>query len=286
MRGLAEFTMRGRLQALLVIGLAVFSVLFFWVGAAALALVVLRRGISEGALLLLWSLLPALFVLLRFQEFAPLAALLGVFVAGAVLRSTVSWPSALLAAVISGVLTGVLLLSLAPGYMAEIEAVMADFIGQLQSQMATEGQTLALPVPDMLFIAGSFALVNALTVSLSLVLARYWQATLYNPGGFRSEFHAIRLPPALALPLLLLALLCLVQGGGWLPWGFLATIPCLLAGISLVHGIAGIKQWKVHWLILFYLCLVMVNPVKELVIIAAVIDSVTDLRERVRGGKT
>ena len=89
----------------------------------------------------------------------------------------------------------------------------------------------------------------------------------------------------LALPLLLVALFCLAQGGGWLPWGFLATVPCLLAGISLVHGIAGIKQWKVHWLILFYLFLVMVNPVKELVIIAAVVDSVADLRERVRGGK-
>ena len=106
MRGIAEFTMRGRLQALLVIGLSIFSVFFFWVGAAALALVVLRRGISEGAWLLLWALLPALLVLQQFNEFAPLAALLGAFAAAAVLRSTVSWPPTLVVATASGALPG------------------------------------------------------------------------------------------------------------------------------------------------------------------------------------
>lgn len=284
MRGIAEFTMRGRLQALLVIGLSIFSVFFFWVGAAALALVVLRRGISEGSWLLLWALLPALLVLQQFNEFAPLAALLGAFAAAAVLRSTVSWPPALVVATAAGAMTGGALMLFAGAYLAEVEALMADFIGQLQGQMATEGQALELPVPDALFIAGSIALVNALTVVVSLILGRYWQALLYNPGGFREEFHQVRLPLALSATLIGIALAGVALGGGWLPWGFLATVPCLIAGISLVHGMVGLKQWKGHWLVLFYLLLVLVNPVKEMVIVAALVDSAMNLRQRIAAG--
>jgi hypothetical protein len=285
MRGLAEFTMRGRPQVLLVIGIAVFSMLFFWVGAAALALVTLRRGASEGAVILLWSLLPAVVVFLQFQEFAPLAALLGAYASAAVLRTTVSWPLTLLCATVSGLLTGIVLLSLAAGYLADIEAIMAQFIAQLQSQLATEGETLQLPVPDAVFIAGSFALVNALTVVGSVVLGRYWQALLYNPGGFRSEFHRIKLPPVMALALLFVALACAFLGGSWLPWGFLAVVPCLVAGIALVHGVVGLKRWKGYWLGVFYVLILLVNPFKELVIVAAVVDSVVDFRKRLAGGK-
>ena len=48
MQGLAEFIMRGRRQATLVVGLSVAVPLLFWFGAVVLALVLLRRGWSEG----------------------------------------------------------------------------------------------------------------------------------------------------------------------------------------------------------------------------------------------
>ncbi len=75
MKGLAEFVMRGRLQALLVIVAGAGSLLFCWISAAALALVTLRKGAGAGAWLFMWALLPAgtLAVRLRGQRAAGVA---------------------------------------------------------------------------------------------------------------------------------------------------------------------------------------------------------------------
>jgi len=62
MRALAEFIMRGRVQA---IGVAIVGILlpfFLWFGVAAVGLVVLRKGGSEAFVVLGWGLLAALAV--------------------------------------------------------------------------------------------------------------------------------------------------------------------------------------------------------------------------------
>ena len=56
MRGLAEFIMRGRWQALGVAVLGSGSLLFGWISAAAIALVTLRKGTASGGWLVLWAL--------------------------------------------------------------------------------------------------------------------------------------------------------------------------------------------------------------------------------------
>ncbi len=284
MRGLAEFIMRGRTQALIVSCLSAGTVFFFWVGAAAVALVTLRKGLSEGLQVMIWALLPALAVLYYGKEFAPFAALLGCFATAVVLRRTVSWPATLVAASLCGLATGTILLLFAPDYIAMIKQVVDDIFAQWQTQLAAEGETLQIASPPAEFIVGIFALVNALTVVICVVLARYWQALLYNPGGFREEMHSVRLPVAVALPLLLVSIGGLLQGGAWLPWAYLAAVPCLVAGVCLVHGVAGIRGWKTHWLVLFYVVLLLINPVKELVILAGVIDSWVNFRQRLANG--
>ena len=62
MRGLAEFIMRGRWQALAVAVLGSGSLLFGWISAAAIALVTLRKGTASGGWLVLWAMLPAAIV--------------------------------------------------------------------------------------------------------------------------------------------------------------------------------------------------------------------------------
>jgi len=284
MQGLAQFVMRGRLQALIVACVSAGTVLFFWVGAAALALVTLRKGWVEGLILLLWALLPAGLALYLAREFAPLAAFLGSFATALVLRTTVSWPATLVVAALCGAATGLVMLGFAGAYVGEIKAMVDQFIQQYQSTLAEQGQTLQLSAPSAGFIVGIFALVDGLTVTLCVILGRYWQAALYNPGGFGAEFRQLRLPPALALALLAVAVGCLLAGGAALPWGYLATLPCLFAGIGLVHGMAGLRQLRRGWLVLFYLLLVLINPMKELVILAAVADSWFDFRRRAAGG--
>ncbi|MBU0537243.1 MAG: hypothetical protein KKG73_02245, partial [Gammaproteobacteria bacterium] len=62
MRALAEFIMKGRLQAVAVAGLGVGTLVFAWVGVAAAILVLLRKGLAEGAYVVFWALLPAIAV--------------------------------------------------------------------------------------------------------------------------------------------------------------------------------------------------------------------------------
>jgi hypothetical protein len=90
MRALAEYVMRGRREATLVSTMAVVLPMFFWLGAAVVGLVTLRKGVREGAFVMLWALLPAA-VVAYFGEIMPVAALLGITVVAGVLRLTVSW---------------------------------------------------------------------------------------------------------------------------------------------------------------------------------------------------
>ena len=89
MQGLAEFIMRGRRQATLVVGLSVAVPMLFWFGAVAMALVLLRRGWSEGLPVLGWASLPAVAWALLGDP-TPLMVLLGCSALALLLRSAVS----------------------------------------------------------------------------------------------------------------------------------------------------------------------------------------------------
>ena len=143
MRRLAEFIMRGRTQALIVSCLSAGTVFFFWLGAAAVALVTLRKGVAEGLQILAWAILPAAAVLYFGMEFAPLTALIGSFVCAAILRQMVSWPAALLGASLCGLATGGILLLFAGDYIAMIKQVVDDIFVQWQAQMAEQGKSIA-----------------------------------------------------------------------------------------------------------------------------------------------
>ena len=60
MRALAEFLMRGPKQAVIVAVIAAALPLMFWLSAAVLTLVTLRKGVGEGVNVLVWALLPAI----------------------------------------------------------------------------------------------------------------------------------------------------------------------------------------------------------------------------------
>ena len=90
MQGLAEFIMRGRRQATLVVGLSVAVPLLFWFGAVVLALVLLRRGWSEGMSVVVWGALPALAWAL-IGDPTPLLVLLGSAALALLLRQRSEW---------------------------------------------------------------------------------------------------------------------------------------------------------------------------------------------------
>jgi hypothetical protein len=113
-----------------------------------------------------------------------------------------------------------------------------------------------------------------------VVLARWWQAALYNPGGFQTEFHQLRLPLWLT-GTLALAVFGLSSITDMTQWLFVLSVPLLFAGLALIHGLVEQLKLGRAWLIATYLGLLLSSAVVfTLLAIMATLDSVFKLRQR------
>ncbi len=278
MRALAEFVMKGRAQAVLVSALGAGSGYFAWVSAAVIALVCLRRGAAEGVWLLGWSLLPALALLMWRGNVEPMATLVAAAAAALVLRNTVSWPLALLMATGGGFVLAGLLATFGAQSLAVQQA--QDMLQQLYAGLQQAGGPEP-PVLGATHVAALFGLANALTVALCLILARWWQALLYNPGGFRDEFHRLRLPAWMTTLLIGAGVLLAVAGPDWRLWSLMVSLPLLVAGFALLHGLVAARGLGTVWLVACYLLLLVAGwRALMLLLLLAVVDSWYDLRGR------
>ncbi len=299
MKSLALFVMRGRSSAVLV---AATAAVLFWlfppfliVSGAVVALVTLRHGPAEGALLVALAGLGAA-VLTTLVVGAPwpmiqilVACWLPLWVLALVLRATVSLGRTLqIAAVLS--LVGVLGFY---GVLGDPAVWWEGVLGRWERELAalapmgpaadrsTLDQILELLKGWAPFMPGQMVSAALLFVLLALLLGRWWQALLFNPGGFRPEFHELRLGRPLAL--LMLALFGAALLTGWMPLtngvlvlGTLYTVQ----GVALVHALVFKLQLSSAWLLLFYLLLVPL--LSQLVMALGVADAWADFRGRVR----
>jgi hypothetical protein len=273
--------MRGRWQALAVAVLGAGSLLFGWISAAAIALVTLRQGVASGGWLVFWALLPAVAASWLSGDPGSVLLLLGVFVLAVVLRATVSLALAVAASALVGLISGGGLLLIGADFLAQLVEVFAALLEQLQSNVATEeSMALVLSAPSTVQVAGILAAGNAVTAVLSLLLARYWQALLYNPGGFREEFHALRLPPLWTTGLGLLSLAVWVQEPWVSGWALVVSVPLMFCGFSLVHAYVAASGRGASSLVIFYLLWLFVDPVKGLLLGCVVADAWIDFRRR------
>lgn len=280
MKGLAEFVMRGRLQALLVIVAGAGSLLFCWISAAALALVTLRKGPQAGLWLFMWALLPAGTLVYVFDDSGPLGLLVGTMVLALVLRSTVNLPVAILSAVGVGVVTGFALMAFFETYLDQVVAYFGEFLVSLEQQLSQGGEVVELPKPDARQIAGMLGAGSATLSVLCLLLGRYWQAALYNAGGFGAEFKALYYPATVTSALVLVALLLASQGLEYRTWAMICLIPLTFAGLALMHAHADMRGRGMGWLTGFYIAWLVFDPVKLLVVFFAIADSWVNFRQR------
>ncbi|MGI9249816.1 MAG: hypothetical protein ACR2PR_01275 [Pseudohongiellaceae bacterium] len=272
MRGLAEFVMTGRKQAVIAVLLLGLVPLVNLLNPVVVGLVMLRKGAKEGASVLLWALLPVGgWALLG--ELVPLVMLFAVAGLALLLRETGAWQLTLLAAVTVGVGMDLYL---------RLQPALIDFMmAQLQVYLDAGGQNIVLPRESVL--GATAALYIALAVAL-LMLARWMQAALYNPGGFREEFHRLRLTHRSVLALL--AIMLPAFFGVVIPqtWVWYLAMPLMFAGIALVHGLMAMNKWPALWLVPFYGMMLLVPQllIPQLVAMAAVVDSWYDFRSRLR----
>jgi hypothetical protein len=268
--------MRGRVQALWVAVLGASTLVFAWISAAVIALVTLRRGLGEGAYVLAWAVLPAGFLLFAFGDSGPLGMVLGTTALAVLLRWLASWPLVLLASMAVGALTGFALLIFGGAFLEQLAEVFSEFFSRFEGQVP-EAQ---LRAPGVVTLAGMLGLINAVSCVLCLLLARWWQAALYNPGGFREEFHALRLTPQQGLVLVLGMLAVSTFGFEYRPWAVLFAVPLSFAGLGFVHARAAHRKLGLGWLTVFYVLWLLFDPVKLVVVGVAIADSWIDFRSR------
>lgn len=282
MRELARFVMKGPGQASGVALVSTLVPMMFWVGAATVALVTLRLGASKGLSVFLWALAPALAWWFGLQDPTALVVLLSTFVMAEVLRRSISLRRTMLIGFGCSVLIGLL----APMLFSEAIDKMMLLTEEVLKQLATDAE---IEVDDQIragfqsLLIASFAASFYLMSVGSLFLARYWQSALFNPEGWRREFHELRLDPTA---------LFIVIGSGFLGplvgidsylLVFSAMVLFSVCGFALVHGLIGKKNLGGQWLFGFYMMVIVLFPMSQLfVAIAAIMDSAADFRSRVQ----
>lgn len=288
---LADWVMRGRGQALAFVIIALITSPIVWPNsilvAAVISLVWLRIGVKEGLFLSVWAILPAAVLVFYFGSFMPLLMIFTAGLSSQVLKVTRSWSLGLMSLSVFGLVTAIGLDQLAGEYLNTYVEVYSKFLNELTQQVPDqELSKLLLSTLDASFIAGLFGTLLVIGSFLSLVLARSWQAKLYNPGGFQQEFHQLRLGKVEVILAVLLTVVFYNLGMQYLTWVWIVLLPLLIAGVALCHALAARRKIAIQWYILFYCVLAFWDPLKIVLVLAAIVDSTTDIRSKLPQRKT
>lgn len=294
MREFARFIMRGHQHAIAIAGLfgtlAIILPPFSLFSGAAVGLVTLRHGVKEGLIVTTGAVLLMTVIFLTTARRADLSLLLllGVWLPNIfgcwVLRNSQSQTFTLLS--VGG---------LAALFAASMHIITGDatawwqqWIEQAVSPANIEGIAVNQLIQQsaMALMNGLVAMFFGLSLMLTILLARWWQGLLYNPGGFAKEFRALRLPRSLTILVILLAAIVLsgmLGRGGYvlIDLFIIAIMMYLFQGLAAMHGMVAIRGLSQWWLLPAYIGLFILPPhfIVGLAMIG-VADSLINFRSR------
>jgi len=276
MRALAQFITRGRTQAGIV---AFFGNLLPFISPATVSLVVLTKGLPAGALLSLYAVTPLLLMYIYGNETNSIIIILSfftigcVFLASNIMRSRSSWSHTLIFIIIFSAISAMLLPVFFTEKLVALELIIGDFFKDTQ-------QYEEKFIIGRSFLLGVASYIVALTSIVSLILGRWWQAMLYNPGGFKSEFHQLRFSTTFSVIILAVMLICEYLLKDFTSWTSLLGLPLMLSGIALLHYGVALFQLGSYWLVTFYLALLFLSPLSIMLVGLGFLDSIFNIRSR------
>lgn len=301
MRWLATYTMRGRIPAMLVAAVsAILSLmlpllsLLSYISGAAIALVTLRLGVRAGLEVIAGSAV-AVGLFTAVVSNNPFFGLGFVFVlwlpvlALAVnLRRTANQGRMVLLAALFGI-------TLIIGFHVATQDPAAWWNAMLVEAMQVAGTQTGAISMDMALLeevsglmTGVMAALLCLTLILSVLLGRWWQAILYNPGGFRSEFQTLRLGLRSSIGAVALMLISMLGEGGASSIAsdilLLGVALFALQGVAIVHSLVAKKGAGIGWLIGMYVLVLLPVTMTQTILTLAVagfIDNGFDFRAKV-----
>lgn len=297
MQFLAAYIMKGRFQAMTVASAVALLSLAFppasIVSSAAVSLVTLRLGWKEGLYVLLSACLAAavlsIFLKIGYQ-FALLYGLVlwaPIWLISIVLREGRHLGVALEIAVSLGVVAvlGFYLYQEQPAlvWQGVLESMMQPMLAARTDITAEQARHSVQVFAH--FMTGAIAAGSVYGLLFGLLLARWWQATLYNPGGFRIEFLGLKGHAKIAMATIALIAGAVLTSGmlAELCWNIVLVLLVLYTfiGTAALHACFAAAKGSRFMVPFLYLTLVLIPHVMIIVALVGITDNWLDLRKKI-----
>lgn len=253
MQALARYMMRGRVQAIgSIVSLALLSLIvppLTILTTAGVALVTLVHGYRQGLVNLLVSTAifavftgvmlnqPAFVIEVVFKNWLPAWLL-----ASIVLSKT----SMSLAIVVAATLSCLLVLGFyfftdpAAYWLEVINEQLLPMLKEVGMQFKEGQQTENVWLLMSTIMTGSFLASFFAVQTVSLLLARWWQALLYNPGGFGQEFRQLRFGKIAANVALVISIFAIAtENEIAINLVFIIIVLMMFQGLAVVHNLVA-----------------------------------------------
>ncbi len=247
------------------------SLLMYVLSTSVVCFVVLRRGESAVVHVLAIAFV-ALFIVsvlvLKAGLILPISAFVfwvaGMVVA-VVLRRTVDLSISTLAAAGCGALAfvGVMLFApdLADQWSKAVRAILETMPMEDKARFPS-GQLEKITDKFAQMLPSAIALSVMLVALGSVYIARWWQASIVNPGGFQQEFHGLRYGRIIALGgLILIAIAISVGGPNGIALASLVIMCFFIQGLSVAHALVKQRGMSAAWLVGIYLLMILPQTV-------------------------
>ncbi len=262
------------------------------VSSASVALVTLRRGAVEGFIVLACS--------------TAVAGLLGYFLVGnfqfVLLYGMVLWVPVWLISIVLregrylslaveiAVLIGVLGVVGFYLYNADLAAMWKNILTQMVPPNA--------PVEDIKhtldvlshYMTGIVAAASVFGLLFGLFLGRWWQALLYNPGGFKQEFLSLTTHPRLALGSIVVVVIALLSTGAIseVSWNIAILLFVLYTfiGTAVLHTLFASMKMGRYMVPMFYVTMFLIPHAMLPVALVGLGDAWMNLRNKISNQHT
>ena len=297
MISLARFIMAGPSQAALVAAVTAILALklppLAWISGGVIALTTLHLSPKRGAQLIGFSGL-AVMLLGWVVIGSPVLAFsiimllwLPVWLVAMVLYRTVSLALALQVTTGMALFFVLILQFVYPEMLLaltqEFANIVQPVIEQQPTDKAKQDMTAALDAVLPL-LPGLLAMGMMMGTVFSLLLGRWWQAALYNPGGLSKEFNELRLGKMPAIASVVLFAAAMLSGEMQVMMlVFVVSALYVLQGLAIIQGVLAIKQANKLWLVaLYFTIFIMPQLVLMPVVVVGLTDAWIDYRQRLK----
>ena len=303
-----HYLLEHRPQAVLLTFLFTFIPVAGVLGILYAALVTLRKGVAEGAVMTTAATLPYVVTfLLASHDSNALPIVLWTTVGVAVTSNLLTWIFAVMLyrqMAWSGILQvaaliGVLAISIIhladpniadwwsaqlTSYYTQAATVVSDVLQQNGAPVPSEAQLDTIKITKF-YATGMSAAIVLLNAILQLMVARWWQSVLFMPGILRKELHNIRLSQLAGVLFILSLVFAYIGNSAVLDMMPVVYLLFTGAGLSVIHYFFAlmVSPTRWFWIAVLYVTLIIAMPTSMIVIaMVALLDIWLDLRRKLR----